>query len=198
MAILEFLLIVAISGAIGYVTNVIAVKCLFRPLEPVRILGIEFQGLLPKRRDEVAKDLGTIVAREFLTDESLMAGLIGAEDEERLRLYVTRKIQGVLYEKMYRLPRAIQGAVYGAVEDKLKEQAPQIFSEVRSLLEGKVRDGIDVEGLVAEKIRALDLLELEAMVFRISGKELKHIEVLGLIMGLIIGVIQGVISVFLF
>lgn len=198
MPILEFLLMVALSGAIGYVTNVIAVKCLFRPLEPVQIFGFVFQGLLPKRRDEVARDLGNLVAREFLTDESLMAGLIGTEDEERLRLYVTRKIQGILYEKLYRLPRAIQGAIYGTVEEKLKEQSPRIFQELRDLLERKVRDGINVEGLVEEKIRSLDMLELEAMIFRISGKELRHIEILGLIMGLIIGVIQGALSVFVF
>lgn len=45
------LAVLAIIGAfIGWMTNVFAIKLLFRPLQPVNILGIKLQGLIPKRK----------------------------------------------------------------------------------------------------------------------------------------------------
>src|SRR3989338_4570246 len=44
-----------IAGAIiGWFTNYVAIKMLFRPYRPVNLLGYKLQGLIPKRRKEIA------------------------------------------------------------------------------------------------------------------------------------------------
>ena len=42
-----------LGGVIGYVTNRIAVKMIFRPIKPVSVLGIKVQGLIGRRQREL-------------------------------------------------------------------------------------------------------------------------------------------------
>ena len=64
-----------IAGAIiGYVTNSIAIKMLFRPLEEKRLFGIRIPftpGILPKQRQKLSYSIGSMVERELLTAEIL-------------------------------------------------------------------------------------------------------------------------------
>ena len=58
-------LILTIVGAlIGWITNILAIKLLFRPLKPIKIPFTPFVilGLIPKRRSELAKVIGEVVA----------------------------------------------------------------------------------------------------------------------------------------
>ena len=64
-----------IAGAIiGYITNALAIKMLFRPLKEYRVLGIRVPftpGILPKQRHKLADSIGRMVERELLTPEIL-------------------------------------------------------------------------------------------------------------------------------
>lgn len=54
---IRILILAVIGGFIGYVTNVVAIRLIFRPIEPIKIpiLNIEIVGLIPKRRAEDIK-----------------------------------------------------------------------------------------------------------------------------------------------
>ncbi|MCL2264417.1 MAG: DUF445 domain-containing protein [Treponema sp.] len=70
-----FFIIPPIAGAfIGYVTNVIAIRMLFRPLKEIRVFGIRLPftpGILPRQRKKLAQSIGAMVERELLTAEVL-------------------------------------------------------------------------------------------------------------------------------
>lgn len=72
---LFFWLIPPIVGAvIGYVTNAVAIKMLFRPLKAYYICKIRIPftpGILPKQRHKLADNIGLMVERELLTPEIL-------------------------------------------------------------------------------------------------------------------------------
>ncbi|MFC0272107.1 DUF445 domain-containing protein [Metabacillus herbersteinensis] len=68
------LFMIAIGAAIGGVTNSLAIKMLFRPYKPLYIAGkrVPFTpGLIPKRRDELAKQMGRMVVEHLLTPEGI-------------------------------------------------------------------------------------------------------------------------------
>lgn len=72
---MEKLLLLAVVGAlIGWSTNVVAIKLMFRPLEPLKIPGTRFtiQGLIPKRKTEIAKSIGDVISEELLSIEQIM------------------------------------------------------------------------------------------------------------------------------
>ncbi|MDR2194966.1 MAG: DUF445 family protein [Treponema sp.] len=61
-----------IGAVIGYVTNALAIKMLFRPLTEKRLWGIRIPftpGILPRQRHELAQSIGRMVERELLTPE---------------------------------------------------------------------------------------------------------------------------------
>ncbi len=59
------------GGVIGYFTNALAVRMLFRPLKPVKIGPVVFHGMIPRRKPELAKAVSAIVTSELLKEESL-------------------------------------------------------------------------------------------------------------------------------
>jgi uncharacterized membrane protein YheB (UPF0754 family) len=68
-----------VGAAIGYATNALAVKMLFRPHNEVRLGPLRFQGMIPRRKPELAKAISRIVFSELLREESLAEKMAGAE-----------------------------------------------------------------------------------------------------------------------
>lgn len=61
-----------IGAIIGYVTNAIAIKMLFRPLYPINIGKVRLPftpGILPRERHKLADNIGRMVETELLTEE---------------------------------------------------------------------------------------------------------------------------------
>jgi uncharacterized membrane protein YheB (UPF0754 family) len=77
-----------VAGAIiGFVTNVVAIRMLFRPLKEIRFLGVRLPftpGILPKQRHRLAQSIGAMVERELLTPEILRLRL--ARDDVRAQI----------------------------------------------------------------------------------------------------------------
>ncbi|MTI85674.1 MAG: DUF445 family protein [Firmicutes bacterium] len=92
----EKLLVSALVGAaIGYITNWIAIKMLFRPLNAKRLLGIRLPftpGVIPKEKDRLARSIGDSVSRHLLTREYISGELLSGETEEQVRSLVRRKV----------------------------------------------------------------------------------------------------------
>jgi uncharacterized membrane protein YheB (UPF0754 family) len=76
--VLVWLLPPLVGAVIGYITNAVAIKMLFRPLNEIRIFGIRLPftpGILPRQRHKLADNIGAIVEQQLLTPEILMARL---------------------------------------------------------------------------------------------------------------------------
>ena len=74
----KIIMTLVISGLIGYFTNFIAVKMLFRPRTEKHIFGkrIPFTpGIIPKNKPRLAKALGNAVGEQLLTGEDLKQAL---------------------------------------------------------------------------------------------------------------------------
>jgi len=75
---IKILLLASIGGVIGYITNVVAIRLIFRPLNPIKIpiLNTEIIGLIPKRREEIATNIAKIVEEEFLSLDDILDNVI--------------------------------------------------------------------------------------------------------------------------
>lgn len=95
MEILHYIAGPLLGAIIGYCTNWIAVKMLFKPLEPIKIFGraLPFTpGVIPKNRGRIAAACGKAVGETLLTEEDLKSAFIGQQTKE--------KVTDALYEKM--------------------------------------------------------------------------------------------------
>ncbi len=71
-----------IGAIIGYITNWLAVKMLFRPLKPVKIGKFKLPftpGLIPKSKPRLAKALGTTISNNLLNNDDFISALLSED-----------------------------------------------------------------------------------------------------------------------
>ncbi|NLW24934.1 MAG: DUF445 family protein [Clostridia bacterium] len=189
------LLSMLIGGLIGWSTNVLAIKLIFRPYRPYNILGLfTLQGLIPKRRSELARVIGETIEKNFLSGEEIVNRLVTPDLEAKVVFEITQNIK----QKVVKIVPSFILAGFKSYLDEIIENIVQaevkkFFRETFPKLATEMKDSLPIASIVEEKINQLDLRELEILILKIVHKELKHIEYLGGILGGTIGLVQGVL-----
>lgn len=137
--------LVLASGAIGFGTNWLAIKMLFRPRKPRPWLVFWPQGLLPREQARFAAALARVVSERLLHPDAIADGL----DDEHLRA----RVGGALREEMDALLRRpeTRQALAEMLADGVRERGPEIVQRLRPELRAAIERGID-EHLTAERI----------------------------------------------
>ncbi|WP_346888973.1 DUF445 family protein [Clostridium sp. UBA1056] len=184
-----------VGGVIGWVTNILAIKLMFRPINPIKIPIINFEivGLIPKRKNEIAKNIGEVVAKELLSIDDIINSAITEDDKIMFSQLVKNKIRKLVAEKMDFVPAPFRMMAQAPIDNIIEQEVDGALKEIEGEVIGHIKNRVDIEKLVAEKINDLDLQELERIIVSVAKKELKHIEVLGFILGAAIGIVQGLV-----
>lgn len=83
---------VGIGSAIGGITNELAIRMLFRPYNAWKIGGLRVPftpGLIPRRRDEIAVQMGRIVEHHLLTVDGVKKALTQSGAEAMMQAWLT-------------------------------------------------------------------------------------------------------------
>jgi uncharacterized membrane protein YheB (UPF0754 family) len=188
----EWFVIPLISALIGYVTNVVAVRMLFRPRRPWGIQGVwTIQGLIPRRHHDLAKAIGNVVEKELLSVDALLDKLNISGYKSQVLATVVEYMRTQLKERLpWYIPNALKDTIVEYLSEMVNKEGEGILDQLVVDLESHVRTSIDIRELVENRILALDLATLEELIIGIAHKELRYIEVLGAVLGLLIGVGQ--------
>lgn len=145
---LQYIAAPVIGSVIGYFTNYLAVKMLFRPLKPVKIgkFTLPFTpGIIPKGRDRLAKAIGGAVGNSLLTDEVLQETLLSDKMMETIANAVDKWLSE---NRENETPlRELLESFTGSSE-QLMDGASELISE--KIL--KKADEIGIGKLVAEQV----------------------------------------------
>jgi uncharacterized membrane protein YheB (UPF0754 family) len=82
-----------VGAAIGFITNVVAIKMLFRPLKEIRVFGVRLPftpGILPRQRRKLADSIGAMVERELLTPDIIRQRLQREDVREGIKNSISR------------------------------------------------------------------------------------------------------------
>ncbi|MCK5380907.1 MAG: DUF445 family protein [Candidatus Latescibacteria bacterium] len=194
-----FLFIPILSAFIGWLTNRVAIRMLFRPQKPLRILGIEIQGLVPARKKEMARKFGEVIERDFLRSQDIAALLRKMELGTRLTGEIDRMVDErianasislMLLRRMPLLKRPLEAFV-----ERVKRSVRNALNEhIESAAEEMVRyvqENVEIREIVRARIEAFETDYLEEVVLRLSRKELKAIEYWGGALGFVVGLVQS-------
>jgi uncharacterized membrane protein YheB (UPF0754 family) len=190
-------LFVFIGGFIGWVTNKIAIKMLFRPIKPIRLGVMTLQGVLPKRKNQIAVSIGETVEAQFVNKEELLQSFLDADTKQS----VLSSIQRILVTKIKEVVPSMMLAMLGQGLDDLvrkliNDHGDDLLNELIESL-NKNESVMPIRTIVTQKINDLDLIEFESLVINIVKQELRHIETVGLVLGIFIGIAQYGITLFL-
>ena len=129
----KWMLPVLVAAAIGYVTNWLAILMLFRPYERQRWLFLWPQGLLPRNKAKMAREIGQKVGTELLPPESLAAEL-----ENEVRGYMSRPdVISRVREMVQQMLGRHEKYIVGLIVPQLERASGDILEKV--LTPGRIR-----------------------------------------------------------
>lgn len=117
----------AVGALIGYCTNYIAVKMLFRPLKPVKIGSwtLPFTpGIMPKRKPALAKALGHAVGDTLLTAQDLKEVLLSSKVKDSVVSMIMTQI-----DTMEQSEKTIKQLSLTVIEEERYEQLKEQLSQ---------------------------------------------------------------------
>ncbi len=182
----------AIGGVIGWSTNQLAVKMIFRPVKPFRLLGLRIQGLVPRRQQDLARAIGKVVGDHLVEHEDVVRALERLDFAGILGKVLDRGL-GPKIQELRSLP-LIGGFLTEERIDEIKRSiADSILKHKQAVLDEVERglaEGLDVQRLVEEKVAGFAVLRLERLILDVAARELRAIVVLGGVLGVLIGLAQ--------
>lgn len=193
------ILIPIISAFIGWFTNWIAIKMLFHPREPKKILGITFQGIFPKRQQQFAMRLGKLVSSELLSFADIEQKIANPENVSKMMPLVEAHIETFLREKLTaEIPMIGMligdktiSQVKGVFVKELEELFPILMKQYMTTLQHE----LDLEKIVIEKVGKFSSNKLEEILNQIMSTEFRFVEIIGAVLGFIIGLLQVLLTV---
>jgi uncharacterized membrane protein YheB (UPF0754 family) len=192
------LLIPLISAFIGWFTNWVAIKMLFHPRKPKKILGITFQGIFPKRQQQFAEKLGKLVSAELLSFQDIEEKITSTENLKKIMPQVEQHIDHFLRVRLSDAMPVISMFIGDKTINQLKgifvKELEELFPSVMKNYMGKLKADLDLEKIVTSKVAAFSTDKLESILYQIMSKEFRFVEIIGAVLGFVIGLLQVLIT----
>ena len=191
-------LIPLISAFIGWVTNWVAIKMLFHPRQPIRVLGVAVQGIFPKRQLQFAEKLGRLVSQELLSFSEIERKVTDPGNLRKLMPVVEEHVDHFLRE---RLPEAfpvismfIGDKTINQLKTHFMAELESLFPDVMQRYMGNLQSELDLERIVIDKVSGFSSDKLEEILMSIMASEFRFVEILGGVLGFLIGLLQVAIT----
>jgi uncharacterized membrane protein YheB (UPF0754 family) len=186
-----------ISALTGYATNYVAVRMLFRPRAPIRVFGVPLQGLIPRRRSQIAQAIGQTVEEHLISHDDIRKIVTAPGVQEKIETLLRGRVEGFLSKNLASIhPMAamfVNDKMIARMRDLIMEELLQTVPELTEQVMDKLEEDMNFRNIVVEKIENFDLDRFESILLKIASKELRAIEVLGGVLGLFIGLLTDLL-----
>ena len=196
---LIYFLIPLISAFIGWITNLVAIKMLFHPRNPVRIGFFTLQGIFPKRQKQFAEKLGKLVADELLSFNDISEKLSNPEKISGMIPGIAGQMDHFLRVRLPDTMPVLSMFIGDNTIEKIKgvfmEEMKRLLPDLIHNYVNSLQNDLDLEKIVTAKVSGFSSDKLEEILNSIMKKEFRFVEIIGGVLGLIIGIIQVLITV---
>lgn len=196
---MKFFIAPFICALIGWLTNYLAIKMLFHPRKPFRILSWSLQGIFPKRQKELALSLGNLVENELISHEDIQKVVNNPEFINSFNNTLNDYFRDFLTRKLASLSPVVgmflSGDVLESVKKLLARETRKHLPEILESISVQLENSLDFKEVIRTKVEQFSMDKLEQILFGIMKKEFRFIEVMGAVLGFVIGIFQ---SVFIF
>lgn len=184
---------------IGWFTDWLALKMVFRPKYPTKFLfGLfEWQGLFLKRRKEVAADYGRLIAQEIITPRAIIDGVLRGPLSDRLFVLVNKHVQRAVDEQSGVIRPLVVLAVgsrqYQDMKKLVAERMINTMSDTSRHIEKYAQDAMDVENTLITKMQTLSEEQFEQLIRPAFEQDEWILIACGAALGFIVGELQTLI-----
>ena len=183
-----------IAAAIGWITNYLAIKMLFRPRKPVKVLFFTLQGIFPKRQKAFAENIGKVISEKLFSIEDIKEKVNSPAVREEIHKAVDEHLDHFLKNKLKErfpmLSMFINDKMIQQFKEILSSELDEVMPSIVNKMAERLGEEIDIQKLVSEKVASFSSDKVEEILFSIIKKELKFIELVGAVLGFFIGLVQ--------
>ena len=186
-----------IGAFIGWITNWLAIKMLFHPRKPIKILFITFHDIFPKNKPRIAQKLGTIVQRDLINFGDIKDRLSDPDALSNFKEEIAARIEDALRDRIEKstmasilIPEQLIQSIHKTIVEEIEKNLPEVISNTIT----KIEDKLNIEEIVTNKVNQFSDEKLEQLLLDITAKEFTFIEIIGGVLGFLIGIIQLLIA----
>ncbi|MGQ9733877.1 MAG: DUF445 family protein [Candidatus Bipolaricaulia bacterium] len=120
-----------VSALVGYLTNWVAIRMLFRPHKEKRLFGLRLPftpGLIPRKRAELAESIAQAVGEHLLTEAAISRRFAAPEVRAKLAELVHEQVQGLLSREL--------GSPISLIPPQLQEEWAEFIAGLKGRMNG--------------------------------------------------------------
>ena len=182
---------------IGWVTNYLAIKLLFRPRQPKDFKLFVIHGIFPKNKHKLANNLGNVVQRDLISFSDIKNRLADPASIHQMAEQVSIHVENMIRERLHKtkfqqtvIPEGFIKTIHQMVTNDIENTLPKMIDQYIDQLEEK----IDIYSMVQQKVANFSDEKLEQLILSITAKEFKFIELIGAVLGFFIGCLQVLLN----
>jgi len=129
-----------IGAFIGYLTNKVAIRMLFRPLKAWRIFGFRVPmtpGVIPAKRHDLARNMGEMVGEHLLTSEEVGKALMKEKFQAHLLSLIKERVGAVLHRDLGPLPSLVPEKFNSYFDVAVRAVSYQIKATVHNFIKSE-------------------------------------------------------------
>ena len=155
----KFIIGSLVGAIIGYITNWLAIKMLFKPHKEIRIgkFKVHFTpGLIPKEKSRIAKSVGESIGAHLLTKETIIKSLCSEDMNQQLDSWVQGKVVSI---------KSSEATVGNEIKSLLGDEYSNFMEKTNANLSKLLIDYIneeDVKQGIAKYANSQIMIELSA------------------------------------
>lgn len=180
---------------VGYLTNFLALKVIFRPIDPVRCCGVTLHGLFLKRQHQVAAVYADLMSREVLYAGAMWRSILFGPKSERFRALVRAHSAAFVARTAGRLLPLVRRRLGGqeGLARLQAEVAAHILAEMPKHIHhahAYTEKTLDVAATLREAMRAISSRQFEGVMRPAFQEDELKLILVGAVLGGAVGVFQ--------
>lgn len=179
---------------VGYATNWIALKAIFRPMKPHKVGPFTLQGVFIKRQDQASETYASIVSEEVITLRNVARNLLEGPNADRTRRMIADAIRRTIDEAVgptTPLLKLTTGeAEYEAIREEVAERGVDYTIEPMTDPAFNEERASAIQELMASRMKALPPEEFAVMLRSAFEEDEWLLIAVGAALGFVAGWIQ--------
>ncbi|MBM7771477.1 uncharacterized membrane protein YheB (UPF0754 family) [Actinokineospora baliensis] len=194
----EPLVLPIFGAAIGWFTDWLAIKLVFFPRERTKLLGlIPFQGVFQRRRAEVAKQYGELIAREVMTVPNIVEGVLRGPRSDRLLAQIQQLVRKSVDEQASIAKPFVAVAVgtrrFQEIKHAAADKAMAYLDTTALQAEPYATRALDIGNTIAAKMNQLTRVEYEGLLRPAFRQDEWKLIAVGAVIGALVGHLQALL-----
>ena len=195
---LKYIAIPFISGGVGWVTNLIALKMTFYPVEFVGIKRwrLGWQGIIPSKAGSMAEKAVDLMTAKLIKIEEQFALLeparVANEMGPTLHTLTQEVIQETMEEEAPLVWETAPPILKRRIMQKAMDDIPEVVEDLMNDVKGNINELFDLKKMVVEELEN-DKPLLNQIFQKVGEKEFAFIERSGFYFGFAFGIVQAVL-----